>query len=153
MRNGFISKIWDLKIPLKVKVFCWLVLKRRALTRDTLAKRGILSDSTCVLCGLREETVDHLFCQCVFSKFIIIAGLEDIQAPDLENDVELAWERWSGSKVWPTKRTRLTDLVSCWWTIWKLRNDLIFRNRPPNPDLAAQRPKILLKEWEQVLPS
>ncbi|OAY84833.1 hypothetical protein ACMD2_23389 [Ananas comosus] len=38
-RDARCSKIWNLKVPLKVKVFSWLVLKKRVLTRDILCKR------------------------------------------------------------------------------------------------------------------
>ncbi|XP_020097024.1 uncharacterized protein LOC109716088 [Ananas comosus] len=39
-RDGHASKIWKLQIPLKVKVFCWLVLKKKPLTADNLVKKG-----------------------------------------------------------------------------------------------------------------
>ncbi|OAY67736.1 putative ribonuclease H protein [Ananas comosus] len=87
VRDACVSKIWELKIPLKFKVFGWLVLKKRTLTRDILVKRGISNDPTCVLCGTHEETVDHLFCRCVFSKFIIVTGVDDIQAQDLGDEL------------------------------------------------------------------
>ncbi|OAY82706.1 putative ribonuclease H protein [Ananas comosus] len=112
-RDARASYIWKLKIPLKVKVFSWLVLKKRMLTRDTLVKRGWLDDSICVLCGSGEESVDHLFTRCVFCKFILVSGVDDIQANDLENDVNLVWDRWRDRKDHPKKRTRLTDLVGC----------------------------------------
>ncbi len=42
--SGVIDKsfvqLWKSKIPLKVKIFVWLVLKRRVLTTDNLLKRG-----------------------------------------------------------------------------------------------------------------
>lgn len=40
MRDARTGKIWCLRIPLKVKVFYWLVLKKKPLTADNLAKRG-----------------------------------------------------------------------------------------------------------------
>nr|CAD1818847.1 unnamed protein product [Ananas comosus var. bracteatus] len=67
------------------------------------------------------------------------------------DEVELVWKRWSDRKDRIAKRTRLTELVGCWWTIWKVRNDLIFRNRLPNPGIAVHRLKILVKEWESSL--
>jgi zinc-binding in reverse transcriptase len=32
--------VWILKIPLKVKLFLWLAIKNRILTKDNLIKRG-----------------------------------------------------------------------------------------------------------------
>lgn len=40
-----------------------------------------------MLCGADEETVDHMFTRCVFCKFIIVTGVNDIQAQDLGDDV------------------------------------------------------------------
>ncbi|OAY70654.1 hypothetical protein ACMD2_25377 [Ananas comosus] len=43
--------IWRLRIPLKVKVFCWLVLTKKIPTIDNLLKRGWTGNTSCVLCG------------------------------------------------------------------------------------------------------
>ncbi|OAY77330.1 Serine/threonine-protein kinase STY46 [Ananas comosus] len=61
LRDGRSSKIWRIRVPLKVKVFSWIVLKKRPLTADNLLKRGWTGNTVCVLCGTEEETVDHLF--------------------------------------------------------------------------------------------
>ncbi|OAY74397.1 putative ribonuclease H protein, partial [Ananas comosus] len=64
LRDARSSKIWGLRVPLKVKVFTWIVLKKRPLTADNLLKRGWSGNTVCMLCGSEEETVDHLFVQC-----------------------------------------------------------------------------------------
>lgn len=33
-------KLWFIKIPLKIKVFLWLIFKNSILTKDNLTKRG-----------------------------------------------------------------------------------------------------------------
>ncbi|OAY68373.1 hypothetical protein ACMD2_27474, partial [Ananas comosus] len=82
-RDGRGNLIWKLRIPLKIKVFCWLVLKKRTPTVDILSKRGWTGDLACALCGVFDESVDHLFTQCVFTKFIMVFGLDDVQPEDL----------------------------------------------------------------------
>nr|CAD1829599.1 unnamed protein product [Ananas comosus var. bracteatus] len=76
-RDGGTCKIWKLCIPLKVKVFCWLVLKKRPLSADNLLKRGWIGNTNCVLCGSDAEIVDHIFSQCVFFKFLVVMSLEE----------------------------------------------------------------------------
>ncbi|OAY69027.1 LINE-1 retrotransposable element ORF2 protein [Ananas comosus] len=71
------SKIWSFRVPLKVKVFTWIVLKKRPLTADNLLKRGWTGNTVCVLCESEEETVDHLFAQCVFSRFLMVMSMEN----------------------------------------------------------------------------
>ncbi|OAY70170.1 putative ribonuclease H protein [Ananas comosus] len=94
--DGRTSKIWRLRIPLKVKVFCWLVLKKRPLTTDNLVKRWWTGETACVLCRDHDETVDHLFTQCVFLKYIMVMGLEDVHAEELGDDVLVVWDKWMG---------------------------------------------------------
>lgn len=79
-----------------------------------LAKRGWIDDPTCVLFGSEEETVGHLFIRCVFSKFIIAIGVNDILVQDLRDSVNLIMDRWTARKDLQKKRNRLTDLVGCW---------------------------------------
>lgn len=143
------SKIWKLRVPLKVKVFCWLVLRKRLLTADNLVKRGWVGDTACVLCGTDEETMDHLFTQCVFTRFLILMGVEDVQNRDLGNDLTSTWDRWKGRAGGQPTRHCLTDLIVCWWIIWKERNDIIFRKTKLDPLLAVHKVKQLASFWEQ----
>ncbi|XP_020102988.1 uncharacterized protein LOC109720350 [Ananas comosus] len=112
-RDGHTNLIWKLRIPLKVKVLCWLVLKKRLLTTDNFVKRGWTGDTACVLCRAYEE-----------------------------------WKGGSGMRI---RSNGLSELVACWWTIWKARNNLIFRNLQLDPILAVQRLKMLLSSWKDML--
>lgn len=53
-----IKSVWALKIPLKYKLFLWLSLNNRILTKDNLSKQGWRGT-----CGA-PETVSHLFFHC-----------------------------------------------------------------------------------------
>jgi hypothetical protein len=71
--------LWTWKIPLKVKLFIWLILEQRILTWENLVKRGFLGPSRCVLCGKDEEIVYHLFVDCIFKKYIWSSILKDLK--------------------------------------------------------------------------
>ncbi|XP_074310505.1 uncharacterized protein LOC141646531 [Silene latifolia] len=47
---------------------CWLLAHRRLLTQDRLLRMGIIQSNTCFLCGLQEESMNHLFFECPFSR-------------------------------------------------------------------------------------
>lgn len=84
MRTGGVNDattpaIWRLKIPTKVKVFLWLVLKKRLLTIDNLLRRRWSGYIVCVMCGVDLETVDHLLVGCVASKFLFISLLDELR--------------------------------------------------------------------------
>jgi hypothetical protein len=44
------SKVWKLKIPLRIKVFGWYLQKGGILTKDNLAKRNKHGSKKCALC-------------------------------------------------------------------------------------------------------
>ena len=60
--------LWKLKLPLRVKVFCWLVIKKRILTRDNLKKKGWKGCDLCEFCSSRESQ-EHLFFSCPLAKY------------------------------------------------------------------------------------
>jgi predicted DNA-binding transcriptional regulator len=60
---------WTLPIPLKVKVFMWLVTQNKILTKHNLVKRGWVGSTLCTMCD-ETEIVSHLFLLCNFAKQI-----------------------------------------------------------------------------------
>lgn len=52
-----------------------------------------MGNTVCVLCGAEDESVDHLFIPGVFLLSSLLE-VNDIQATDLENDVNRVWETW-----------------------------------------------------------
>jgi hypothetical protein len=64
------SDIWEWQLPIKVKLFVWLLLEQRILSWDNLTKMGFQGPSICLLCKESEETMLHLFGECSFIKNI-----------------------------------------------------------------------------------
>nr|CAD1825905.1 unnamed protein product [Ananas comosus var. bracteatus] len=87
----------------------------------------------------QDETVDHLFTQCVFLRYIMVMGLEDVHADELGDDVLVVWDKWMGKAAGRGSSNGLSELIACWWTIWKARNNLIFRQQQLDPFLAVRR--------------
>jgi hypothetical protein len=56
--------IWKAKIPLKIKIFMWLVSQNVILTKDNLIKRRWKGNSSCAFCS-ENENGGHLFFECV----------------------------------------------------------------------------------------
>jgi len=62
--------VWDpFGLP-KINFFCWVLMHRRVLTGDNLAKRGIIGPHRCPLCCSAQKTLDHLFIDCPFTQEI-----------------------------------------------------------------------------------
>lgn len=60
--------IWRSKAPMKCKFFMWLVVHKRCLTADNLARRGWPCDLRCPLCSSENEDCTHLFVHCRFTQ-------------------------------------------------------------------------------------
>jgi zinc-binding in reverse transcriptase len=63
--NSSLMFLWDLKVPLKIKYFMWLILHGKILTRSNLSHRGWKGVVSCSFCSYYLETLDHLFLTCL----------------------------------------------------------------------------------------
>jgi hypothetical protein len=63
----YIPAVWKLVVPPQPHFFMWLLSKNKLLTRDNLEKRRHLDDGSCLF-GVENESVDHLFFECVVAK-------------------------------------------------------------------------------------
>jgi hypothetical protein len=103
-----------------------------------------LDSYDCVLCqnGI-EETMHHLFLNCQFDKdywnLIGITTQADIDIFQAINQI-----RDQSHPVF----FLLVIILMC-WAIWTVRNDFIFKGRPPNPLVAKT---IFLKEINILSP-
>jgi hypothetical protein len=52
--------LWEMKVPLKTKIFMWFLQKKEILTKDNLAKRNRLGCKKCCFCD-HGESIHHLF--------------------------------------------------------------------------------------------
>jgi hypothetical protein len=62
-------RIWKAKIPLKIKVFMWLINQNAILTKDNMLKRNWQGDQHCKFCS-SEESINHLFFYCTLAKYV-----------------------------------------------------------------------------------
>jgi hypothetical protein len=61
--------LWKTKIPMKVRIFLWLIIKCSVLTKDNLLRRGWTGDPHCHFCS-KNESIDHLLFSCALAKLI-----------------------------------------------------------------------------------
>lgn len=93
MMDPLSQHIWKLNIPGKIKIFLWLLLRKRIPTADRLHKQGWLTNQLCYFCAVNMESYDHLMCSCVFVRFILFSvdGLVDLIEPS--KDVRDLWSK------------------------------------------------------------
>jgi hypothetical protein len=61
--------VWRNHAPSKVRFFAWLLSKARIQSRSSLLRKRILTavEALCPICGLAEETANHLIFGCEFA--------------------------------------------------------------------------------------
>ncbi|XP_021980118.1 uncharacterized protein LOC110876247 [Helianthus annuus] len=120
---------WCKWLPLKCNVFMWRTLLDRIPTKVALSSRNVLhGDSTCDLCRIEEESVDHVFTGCglAIGTWQGIASWVKIP-PIFLFSVKDIVEVVKGTG-WSSRKKELLYgifIVTC-WRIWKARNERIF---------------------------
>jgi hypothetical protein len=118
------SYLWKIRIPLKIKVFLWLLYREAILTKDNLVKRNWHGTIMCCFCD-SPKTIQHLFFDCALTKFIwramqIIFGLS---TPTNSKHVFGGWVQRMNDK---DRKLLLVGVGTMFWSIWLSRNDIIF---------------------------
>ena len=123
--------IWGALVVPKHATIAWMAMLNRLPTKDRIKSWGLEVDGKCVLCGGEEETRDHLFHGCTFSrqlwgKIMEISGHSR------------AMTSWSGEFQWMIQKCKGKSLVSiilrlAWqaliYYIWIERNNRIYKGR------------------------
>jgi zinc-binding in reverse transcriptase len=122
--------IWNSKISFNIRIFMWLVRKKKILTKNNLVQRGWMGDTSCVYCSAYEN-IDHLFVTCPVANMLwdwIFSHngftFQGVHVDDL----------WIIYFCIPLKDKILIELVRsvvC-WTLWIERNDIIFQSKTPS---------------------
>ncbi|CAL1406321.1 unnamed protein product [Linum trigynum] len=140
--------VWCPVIPPKVCSFIWTVYYRKILTQDVLKKKGWSFPNRCALCGCFEESIDHLFISCPFSRevWFMMKAFVSINIPT--QDIS------SVIKLWPRD---LSQSASSWcsrvflhafcWHIWLERNRRIFKDLSASPRMVSFLIARCVSDW------
>ena len=129
-------------------VFLWFLSKSKILTRDNVAKRQALVDTTCLSCS-DFESVHHLFFDCVVAKQMWLQLVHVVNLNKVYNFEAVA-------EFWLSERKHVVLNVcsaAAMWSLWKLRNSLCFQNGRWRGMWQIWRSiSIMLKNWELIYP-
>ncbi|XP_022020337.1 uncharacterized protein LOC110920432 [Helianthus annuus] len=121
----------------------------RLPTKCALARRNVpVPNLMCVLCGDYEESCDHLFVSCHFAQSawqnladwcrippIIAFGMKDLLTIHGSNP---------GSR---RKKVIHVVILVAFWSIWKIRNDVVYRHAVPNFTRTLDEIKPMAYLW------
>jgi hypothetical protein len=86
------------------------------LTKDNLAKRNWPGNLSCVFCD-HEETINHLFCECIFAKTLwhIITPALGVKKP---SNMQNGMGRWMRSCPNNLKSQFIVGVAAVFWSIY-----------------------------------
>lgn len=134
--------IWKLEIPPKSKIFLWQVCTNSLPTALNLRKKHVDCPITCILCQKEYETAKHLFADCDLAK----AVWRNLNYTLPQIGVSTAAE-WITASLTSLDKQSSHLLVTCCWSIWKARNDMVWNHKTTSPDVIIERAKAYLQDW------
>ena len=140
--RSFWKGIWKMRVPNKIKNFCWRACSESLPTLANLHRRKVVTSPICTSCGTSRETVVHAIWEC-----------DQVQncwghAFMMLRQVSLQWNS-------------LTDLVSAArklegglelfmviaWLVWSRRNKRHFQENCMPPEKIRDAAESVLKEF------
>ncbi|KAL9677949.1 hypothetical protein QQ045_015787 [Rhodiola kirilowii] len=107
----------------------WLVAQDRLMTKDRMCKWGFVGGNACVFCKATEESRNHLFFDCSFTKAVWLHVTEFLNVLQAPSNWELLIPWYKGL----TQKRLRTKLIAAACTramngIWLARNAKIFKD-------------------------
>ena len=138
-------RIWRSRIPLKIRVFLWLLLRRRLMTRSLRQHMVPNASAECAMCGAILEDCDHIFIRCPVAQAVwTLTRFVRPRPPSLE----VFWRSMADGPY--RRRTEWQLLYATLWVIWTHRNEVIFRGRTPSADAVVHEAGGLVNSWNRV---
>jgi hypothetical protein len=126
-RDRSFRHLWKSRIPLKIKIWLWLIWHNAIATKDNLLKRNWSGDPVCQFCN-EHESIIHLFFGCSAAKFVWSAVAIAIKAPTRPGSFsQFFW--WFPQFSHASRNTQIAGLAAVCWAIWKLRNRSCFEHK------------------------
>jgi hypothetical protein len=126
--------LWKSSCQHKHKVFFWLLTQDRLSTRNILKRKNMqLPSYNCVLCNQNiEETVEHLFLDCKLAK--ACWGKIGLTVDSSLNPLQI----FQSFRLQLGVAFFMEVIIVMSWSIWTLRNNVIFRGIPASTLRGAE---------------
>nr|XP_043616004.1 uncharacterized protein LOC122587915 [Erigeron canadensis] len=123
---------WNKRVPKKVNLFVWRLLRNSIPTPINLFGRGTVDVSTvrCNLCNNGIDDTSHVFRDCLFTNTIRRRLSDWIQysIPDVNPSELVDW--YKSLQVTNPKRDMIEAILFVgWWHIWKERNNALHNGK------------------------
>ncbi|CAN1848025.1 Uncharacterized mitochondrial protein AtMg00310 [Linum perenne] len=131
---------WNLQIQPKFLFFIWKLLRGIIPVKVELIKRNIQLPPDCPVCGMEDESIDHLFLRCILvSKLGLLCNLPmaSFNAPSFV---------YTWREILKTTPALANSFIIFWWRIWKSRNTVVFEFKQVIPEILRNQFHFQLNE-------
>ena len=143
--------IWHLDIMPKIQIFLWQMCHNALpVTGNFIHTRMSATqlDPQCPLCATDIESIDHLFQGCPHTLSIWDLAKQHRWIPlQFTPNTTFPWLTQWGSCLATYDKKILQRIAFLLWSMWKMRNAVIFQQKVVQPIKCLTRAKKLCAEW------
>ncbi|KAJ1389468.1 Ribonuclease H domain [Sesbania bispinosa] len=146
----FWKNLWSIPAPQKIKLFLWKAASKSLPVRGALHRRHLAQSPLCPICSQEEESIDHLFLRCDWTRAFWFAGHPSLSP---SSNPDLRFKDWLREKLSLLKdlgdqsASTSTELAFSLWNIWKARNNVVFKDDHVNIERVISRNKEEFSEY------
>lgn len=144
--NKIWNNLWKLRIPSKIKYFCWKALKESLLDNYNLQHRGINISNNCPICDVQTENTDHCLFNCFRAKEIWNLTFNNVFLEENFNGSFI--DRWIKIDTQSSLEELELVAVVC-WAIWNGRNKLVHGEIIPPISIKSRWIKNYLESFRK----
>ncbi|XP_073003515.1 uncharacterized protein [Typha latifolia] len=140
--------IWKLQVAPRVRTFVWKLSWRRLPTNSMLEALGLGYEAVCGLCRVHNETINHLFFTCRYSR----ECWEEFQGCVGGREVQVD-ENWMNSTWQADRQKDMEDkakVATALWMIWKQRNVVTFGGEKLSPRVVIRKALAMASEYAKT---
>ena len=139
------TKLWNLQLPHKIRVFLWRFCRNNIPVRKLLRSKGVMITIACPMCLADIEHLRHLFCECPFA---VECWNKSGLSIDMQ-DVESA-STWLLDTINKENRETSQRIATVLSGIWFARNKKVWENKSITPSISMELSSKLVQEWEEA---
>ena len=141
--DNLASTVWMKIAPPKIEFMTWLALLGKLNTREMLQQKGIIAAEAnlCTFCSAHSESCDHLLMSCAVSWRVWKAIADELDVRiETKPTFRQFYEWWIRRRAHNHIRKRFTLLAffATTWSLWHMRNMMIFQSQAYDHHLMCQ---------------
>lgn len=120
--------LWKLKIPMKVRIFIWLMIENKILTQEVLQNQGCTVQPSCHLCNMNcLEILYHIMWSCPYASAFRRGFLAHYNLTfNIGGDIRAKWDL-AQPRCSKLRGIHINKVWSAWvWALWRKKNRKLF---------------------------